>query len=193
MRLATCWFVVALLISGAHRLAADTQKDGAAGSDATALAQFDTAIKDYMALRQRLRNEINGPVADSTATQLNQASDRLAAGIQRARAGAKAGNMFRVPITGVVKRRVNEVIQRDNLGPVLNNIDDEEVTVKTPTVHLRFPAASQMATMPPSLLAALPPLPKELEYRIVGTYLVLRDVDAALILDYIPAAVPRKP
>ncbi len=50
-----------------------------------------------------------------------------------------------------------------------------------------------MATMPPSLLAALPELPKELEYRIVGNYLVLRDVDAALILDYIPAAVPRKP
>ena len=93
----------------------------------------------------------------------------------------------------VVKRRVDEVVQRDNLGPVLANIDDEEVTVKTPSVHLRFPAASQMATMPPSLLAALPQLPKELEYRIVGNYLVLRDVDAALILDYIPAAVPRKP
>ena len=48
-----------------------------------------------------------------------------------------------------------------------------------------------MATMPPSLLAALPQLPKELEYRIIGKYLVLRDVDAALILDFIPAAVPR--
>jgi hypothetical protein len=193
MRLATGWLVVAMMISGVNAAQADVQKDGAAAVDATALAQFDTAIKDYMALRQRLRNEISGPVADSTATQLNQASDRLAAGIQRARAGAKPGNIFRVPITVLVKRRVVEVIQRDNLGPVLANIDDEEVTVKTPSVHLRFPAASQMATMPPSLLAALPQLPKELEYRIVGNYLVLRDVDAALILDYIPAAVPRKP
>ena len=93
----------------------------------------------------------------------------------------------------MVKRRVDDVVRRENLGPVLANIDDEEPTVKTPSIHLRFPAAAQMATMPPSLLAALPQLPKELEYRIIGNYLVLRDVDAALILDYIPAAVPRKP
>ena len=46
-----------------------------------------------------------------------------------------------------------------------------------------------MATMPPSLLAVLPTLPKELEYRIIGKYLILRDVDAALILDVIPDAV----
>jgi hypothetical protein len=35
-------------------------------------------------------------------------------------------------------------------------------------------------------------LPGELEYRIVGDNLVLRDVKAALILDYIAGAVPRK-
>ena len=50
---------------------------------------------------------------------------------------------------------------------------------------------AQLATMPPSLLAVLPPLPRELEYRIVGRYLVLRDVDASLVLDYIADAVPR--
>jgi hypothetical protein len=35
-------------------------------------------------------------------------------------------------------------------------------------------------------------LPAELEYRIVGEHLVLRDVKAAMLLDYIPNAVPRK-
>jgi hypothetical protein len=58
-------------------------------------------------------------------------------------------------------------------------------------VHLRLPVSMQMATMPPALLEVLPTLPKELEYRILGRYLVLRDVDASLILDYIPLAVPR--
>lgn len=196
MRLVTCWLVVGMAISGLNGVRADAaqaQKDGVTAAEAAALAQFSAAIKDYMALRQRLRNEITGPIADSTAVEVNQASDRLAAGIQRARRRARPGNIFRVPITALVKQRVAEVIQRDNLGPVLANIDDEQVTMKTPSVHLRFPAASQMATMPPSLLAALPRLPKELEYRIVGSFLVLRDVDAALVLDYIPAAVPRKP
>jgi len=40
-------------------------------------------------------------------------------------------------------------------------------------------------------LSVLPPLPKGLEYRILGRYLVLRDVDASLIIDYIPEAVAR--
>jgi len=161
--------------------------------ETAAMTQFKAAITDYMALRNRLRSEIRGPVPASTAVELNQASDALAAAIQRARAGARAGSIFKVPVADMIKRRVGEVVTSDQLGPVLADIDDEDPTVRTPTVHLRFPAASQMATMPPSLLAALPELPKELEYRIVGTYLVLRDVDAALVLDYIPAAVPRKP
>ena len=58
-------------------------------------------------------------------------------------------------------------------------------------VGLPIPAAAQMATMPPSLLATLPRLPAALEYRVVGNTLVLRDVEAGLIIDFIPAAVPR--
>jgi hypothetical protein len=48
-----------------------------------------------------------------------------------------------------------------------------------------------MATMPPGLLKVLPALPKELEYRIIGRDLVLRDVDASLIIDYVPNVIPR--
>lgn len=196
MRFTGCLLVFAMTITGPLGAAAPSaagQKDAAATDEAAAMAQFQAAIAKYMALRQRLRNEIAGPVPNSTAPELTRASDALAAAIQRARRGAREGNIFLVPVTVVVKRRVDDVIRRDNLVPVLADIDDEAPTVKTPAIHLRFPAASQMATMPPSLLAALPELPKELEYRIVGNYLVLRDVDAALILDYIPAAVPRRP
>jgi hypothetical protein len=194
MRLTPYLLVVAIVASCASGAMAQGPKDGGASADeAAAITQFESAIAKYMALRQRLRNEIAGPVPNSSASELNRASDSLASAIQRARAGAREGNIFVTPVTVVVKRRVDDVVRRDNLGPVLANIDDESATVKTPSIHLRFPVAAQMATMPPSLLAALPQLPKELEYRIVGNYLVLRDVDAALILDYIPAAVPRKP
>lgn len=179
--------------SGVAGSRAQAPKQTVPADETAAIAQFQVAIADYMRLRQRLRKEITGPVPNSTAPELVRASDSLAAAIQRARTGAREGNIFIGPMTLVVKRRVDDVIRRDNLGPILADIDDETPTVKAPSIHLRFPAASQMATMPPSLLAALPELPKELEYRIVGDFLVLRDVDAALILDYIPAAVPRKP
>lgn len=195
MRLTGYVLVVAITLSGLISVEASTaerQVAAASVDEVAALAQFDAAIAKYMALRQRLRNELAGPVPNSTAPELTRATDSIAAAIQRARAGAREGNIFSAPVAMVVKRWVGDVVRRDNLAATLADIDDETPTVKAPSIHLRFPAASHLATMPPSLLAALPALPKELEYRIVGGYLVLRDVDAALILDYIPAAVPRK-
>jgi hypothetical protein len=44
--------------------------------------------------------------------------------------------------------------------------------------------------MPPDLLARLPRLPRGLEYRFVNHDLVLRDIDANLIIDVVPEAIP---
>jgi hypothetical protein len=45
--------------------------------------------------------------------------------------------------------------------------------------------------MPPLLLAELPPLPEEVEYRFVGSDLILRDVQASLIVDFAPRCLRR--
>ena len=42
-----------------------------------------------------------------------------------------------------------------------------------------------LATTPANLLANLPQLPMDVEYRIVGRHLLLRDVDANIIVDFI--------
>jgi hypothetical protein len=160
-------------------------------SEASALREFDAAIAGYLDLRRRLLAETSGPAANSTAAQITQASDALAAAIQRARRGARQGDIFSIPVSEVFKRRIAGILQREDLAQVFANIDDEPPTVKSPAIHLRFPGAAQMATMPPSLLAALPTLPEALEYRVVGNALVLRDAAAGLIIDLIPAAVPR--
>ena len=41
-----------------------------------------------------------------------------------------------------------------------------------------------------NLLATLPQLPEDLEYRIVGKDLILRDVHANVIVDFIPGIIP---
>lgn len=168
------------------------QANPVAPGDSAAIAQLNAEIGKYMAIRRGLADELSGPVPDSSATALNNAADALAAAIQRRRPNAQPGAIFNPAVAEALKRRVSDAVRDAHLGPVLATIDDESGGVARPTVYLRFPAASQMATMPPSLLAALPALPKELEYRIVGNYLVLRDIDAALVIDFIPAAVPRK-
>ena len=167
------------------------QAPALASSDAAAIRQFDDAIAKYMALRQGLRAEVAGPVKDSSSSQVNNASDALAGAIQRSRRGAKAGSIFTASIAAVIKRRITDTVRTEKLAPVLADIDDDGNAGPAPKVHLRLPVSAQMATMPPALLNVLPPLPKELEYRIIGRDLVLRDVDASLIIDYVPNAVPR--
>lgn len=183
--------IVAALPPWPHASAA--QSIAAAPAEAAAIAQFERAIAAYMALRRSLRNEVAGPVKNSTSSQVTNASDSLAGAIERARQHAHAGSIFSPPVSAVIKRRIADAVRSENLSVVLAGIDDDGIAGPAPKVHLRLPVSAQMATMPPSLLAVLPPLPKELEYRILGRYLVLRDVDASLILDYIPAAVPREP
>ena len=172
-------------------LAFGQQPVPSAPADTAAIRQFEGAIAKYMALRQRLRSEVSGPVKNSSSSEISNASDALAGSIQRARQGAQVGAIFSAPIAAVIKRRILDAVRNENLAPVLAGIDDDGAAGPAPKVHMRLPVSAQMATMPPSLLEVLPPLPKELEYRIIGSYLVLRDVDASLIIDYIPAAVPR--
>jgi hypothetical protein len=168
------------------------QTTGGGPADAAAIAQFQAEIARYMAIRHGLSDELSGPKPESSAVELTSATDALAAAIRRRRPKTQPGTLFTPAVAEAIKRRLNEAVQGASLGSVLAGIDDEGQGIERPLVYLRFPAAAQLATMPPSLLAALPPLPKELEYRIVGSYLVLRDIDAALVIDFIPAAAPRK-
>ncbi|HYE85247.1 MAG TPA: hypothetical protein VEA16_02740 [Vicinamibacterales bacterium] len=159
-------------------------------SEADAIREFDAAIANYMNLRRRMLNEVAGPTANSMPAVFTRASDALAAAIRRSRKDARVGDLLGKRVAEVVKRRLAEALTSEQSAAALAGADDE-VTGPTPAIHLRFPTDSPMATMPPSLLAVLPPLPQELEYRVIGNYLVVRDVDAALILDYLPGAVTR--
>jgi hypothetical protein len=156
------------------------------------LRHFEEAVKRHLALHERLRSEVPGPAVNSSARELNLSSDQLAAAIRRARPRAAQGDFFDAEATRAIRQRIKEALSPPTSTIDLQAIDDEEPAAVQPRVYLQFPAASEMATMPPSLLAVLPRLPAELEYRIVGEYLVLRDVKAALILDYIAGAIPRK-
>jgi hypothetical protein len=57
-------------------------------------------------------------------------------------------------------------------------------------VNQVYPTTYPLATFPATLLPLLPPLPEKVEYRIVQNYLVLRDIEANLIIDFMPNAVP---
>ena len=57
-------------------------------------------------------------------------------------------------------------------------------------VNAAYPESKELTEMPPSLLLALPQLPKQVRYRFVGTNLLLVDRESNLIIDYMQRAVP---
>jgi hypothetical protein len=54
-----------------------------------------------------------------------------------------------------------------------------------PVVNQTYPAEWPLQTFPPTLLAQLPKLPPELEYRFVDDALILRDTKANVVVDFI--------
>jgi hypothetical protein len=186
--LAGSWLLAAALSGWSPAVSLHAQAVAQPGDD-QALQSLVKALSDYVAMKERLHQEVPQLKPNSEAREIATASDALARAVMSARPKARQGDFFDKQSSQVITRRLREAIKANHLEADLAAIDDEPPRVAAPRVHLRFPEAAQMATMPPSLLRVLPPLPEGLEYRIVGQSLVLRDVGAALVLDFIPQAI----
>jgi hypothetical protein len=183
-------FVILYLFVGQpHALSFQGQAVGTPADQA--MQQFHREVAAYLTLRAKLAEEIVPPLANSTAAQISSASDALSRAIERARPKPPLGVFFDPSAAEAIRTSIRALLAQPGFAAVLDGIDDEPQRVQSPGVYVRFPGSSQLATMPPSLLAVLPVLPPELEYRLIGENLILRDIAAALVLDVLPKAVPR--
>jgi hypothetical protein len=175
-----------------------------AGLSATAQAQsapptvhpaeiaFEEAVARYMDLQKRLKNEVPTLRIAMDAAEISRASDILATSVQRARRNARAGDIFNPEIAKLITAKLREQLAGVDIKRFLAVITDEPTLSDRPGVHKRYPAAASMATTPTRVLDVLPPIPDALEYRFIGRALVLRDRDAAMIIDFIPDVLPAK-
>jgi hypothetical protein len=127
--------------------------------------------------------------ADSA--EISRRSDTLAAALQRARRDARRGDIFNNQVATLIAMRLREELAGVDTKRFLLSIADEPTLSDRPSIHKRYPAASSMATTPGRVLAVLPPIPAALEYRFIGRALILRDRDAAMIIDYIADVLPK--
>jgi len=167
-----------------------SQPVAAKTSDETALAAFRAAVAGYLEVRKKISAELPPMKVTPRAAEITAASDALARAVQRARPRARQGSFFTPEVGTVIRRQLEGALRSTDRASVLALINEEESTVTRPTIHMRFPAAGVLASTPAVLLNALPPLPSELEYRFIGRILVIRDIQAALILDYLSPALP---
>ena len=158
---------------------------------AAAFADFDTRIGAYMALRKRLVESVGELDPTRSQAEITTRASGLAQAIIAARAQAKPGDIFTPEIATIFATLIKEEYRR-RADTVLETREDQqdELPDFVPHVNQIYPTTYPLATFPPALLPLLPALPEQLEYRVVQNYLVLRDVEANVIIDFMPNAVP---
>lgn len=159
---------------------------------AAPFAEFGKRVDAYVALRDSLAQRM-GPL-NETQSQAEIAARATTLGtlIISARDSAKQGDIFTPEFSSIVSTMIKSEYSRRS-DSVVEQRDDaqEELPNFVPAVNMIYPTTYPLATFPPTLLPLLPPLPVDrLEYRIVTHYLILRDVEANLIIDVMPNAVP---
>jgi hypothetical protein len=159
--------------------------------EGASLRQFHQAIDTYTALHRRLEQGLAPLSADSSSEQIFRTSDELAATLQAARKRAREGDIFVGGTPDIFRTRIANALRARDLR-VEDVVADSQVEAPAdaplPVVNDRFPWM-RGAGMWPCVLNALPPLPEELEYRIVGRDLVLVDVHANLVVDILREAL----
>jgi hypothetical protein len=150
------------------------------------LAGFSDNIRVYADLTRRFARAM-GPAA-----ALNEESgfigDELRVAIVAARPRAVQGGFFTPPVADVIRRRIDRALLL-GVARTAAPLYEPLVGGPLPEVNKAFPAVLG-AVHWPELLRELPPLPFELSYALWGRTLVLMDVQANLVLDVLPDALP---
>jgi hypothetical protein len=159
--------------------------------DAALSVEFTKRVQDYLAVHKKAMGTIPSLSKEATPEQIDQYQRALARGIQQLRLRAKPGEIFTKEIRAYFRRRLDGVFSGPEGRTLKASIMDENPGPIKLQINGRYPDTVPLTTMPPQVLAELPKLPQELEYRFIGERLILLDVPAHLIVDFIENALPK--
>jgi hypothetical protein len=164
----------------------------AVNAQGEATLEFKKRIDAYL----KVHNEAEGKVPNLKRTDdPKEISDReaaLAKTIMTLRAGAKPGDIFAPEYQPYFVKIVQDDFKLRSAADRKALVAELPKNVKV-DINTVYPTTLPLETFPPALLRKLPDLPPELEYRIVGRSLLLRDVKANLIVDILRDVVPTIP
>jgi hypothetical protein len=157
-------------------------------SDEVAVKEFQGRIDNYLSAKKK--QDIAKKPTDSPG-KLAQEKQQTTEKTQAARPEAQQGDIFTPPVATYFKKQIEGTLRGPNGDRVRASLRHAEPLPNVQLqVNAKYPRNLPLQSMPPTLLKNLPPLPNELQYRIVGSTLVLYDMSSGLVVDFIPGAVP---
>lgn len=163
----------------------------AVNADAATLQDFQQRLDRYIQFQRKTAKDSLPQKETANAAEITAAEEVLAAKIIAIRKDAKPGDIFTPQVRALFRRLMYPELHGED-GPETKEIikggDDAPPAVPL-KVNAKYPASAPLPTVPSNLLVRLPQLPKDVEYRIVKKDLILRDVDANIIVDFIPNVI----
>ena len=164
-----------------------------ANADAKAIADFQVRLKDYLTIHEKFEATLPKLPDKATPAEMDKHQRVFGPLIQKARGTAKQGDIFTPDMQAVVRRITRRAFSGPDGKQMIGSIMDENPVGIKISINGRYPDEVPLSTMPPDLLAALPKLPPELEFRFVGDRFILLDKHAHLIVDWVDNVLPIKP
>ena len=148
-------------------------------------ADFSARIEEYLSLRRTLEQGLPPLTVTENPAEILHAELALARRIQAARAGARQGDFF----TREIRADFRRVLRLETDQPTRAAIMDENPGAFSSRINRIYSKEHPVSTVPANILAALPRLPDDIQYRFLGPNLVLHDLRANIILDRLPCAI----
>ncbi len=163
----------------------------AVNPQAAALADFQKRAAEYVAQRKKLESSLPPLGAQPTPDLIAAHERELASRIAAARVAARPGDVFTAAVRPVLRGLLNDLFAGPDGGSLRATIGDDQPVASAMRINTRYPDGQPVSTVPLVILKALPPLPDGLEYRFVGSRLLLLDAQTQVIVDYMDQALPK--
>jgi hypothetical protein len=157
---------------------------------------FDRRVSQYATLHRSVEDSLPKLQPTAEMEQVFTIMRAMRERIRSARHSARQGDILTPDLVEWFKQRIATCRgcgKAETLFAGCETDDpDEPPPPPPPTLRVNMELPQTCFFVPPRLLLALPPLPPELRYRIVGRTLVLWDSDANLVADFLPEPMPAK-
>src|SRR6185503_5184330 len=175
-------FAMVLLAAGPFH-PAFAQSSPAGPSDQRLLSDFSNKAKAYTDKEHMLAADKMKPTSD--VAKLQQQRKQIRVAVQQSRANARRGDFFTSETSEAFRKILSNLFDSPEGKKIKISLDHAEPGAPAEfKVNAEFPNQNgqPIQSVPPTVLKALPALPKGLDYCIAGKTLALRDSVANLVI-----------
>ena len=158
--------------------------------DKQIINEFEIRAEAYSKLRERIEKKMRKLPKNATPKQIDAHKATFQKEVQKTRRGFRQGDIFTPAAANLIRALIKTEFkgkERVELRETVLEADTKGVPLK---INYPYPETKELVEMSPTLLLALPQLPKQIRFRFVGRNLLLVDRENGLIVDYMTNALP---